>query len=269
MPKLRFKDKDSEKKQKRKKNKHSRSRSPSSKRYRPPTLYEEEEGWIPPNQAQKDDETEWRERLFHAMAEDEGSDAFYSQYSHYDYNGTRSEIDRMTDEEYRDYIETGMYRKRNAEKIARKEAARAEAKRKREEAKKAREKLKEEEERYRAVQERLHKLQSRSLSWQEYEKRWAHVETADTLNKKDIPWPILQHGQFSPQSIRDFLLDPAQSSEANKKRVRKEQLRYHPDKFVQKVLRKVQSTEKEYKRLEQRMNDISGWLNDLWAEMNV
>ncbi|KAG0166881.1 hypothetical protein DFQ28_006824 [Apophysomyces sp. BC1034] len=268
MPKLRYKHHDSDRKKKKKKRKHSRSRSPPRQRYRPPTLYEEEEGWIPSGQAQKDDETEWRERLFHAMAEDEGQDAFYSQYNSYNCAEPRSEVDRMTDDEYRDYIEMGMYRKRNAEKIAQKEAARAEAKRKREEAKRAQEKLREEDERNRVVQEKLLKLQNRVLSRQEYDKQWVNVETASSLRKKDIPWPVSQ-GQFSFQCVREFLLDPSQPSEINKKRVRKEQLRYHPDKFAHKVLRKVQATGKEYERLEQKMNEVSGWLNDLWTEMNV
>ena len=169
MPKLRYKDhpESEDKKYKRKKKKHKkrdRSSSPSRHRHRhrhgrhskhqyydPPKLYEEESGWVPP---QHDEDAEWRERLFSAMAEDEGQDPFYSQYDDYAGSssggggvggGARSNIDTMNDEEYREYIASQMFRKKNAEAIAWEEAKAAQAKKKEKERKEAQERARQEE----------------------------------------------------------------------------------------------------------------------------
>ncbi|KAG2222995.1 hypothetical protein INT45_012294 [Circinella minor] len=292
MPKLRYKDhpESEDKKYKRKKKKHKkRDRSSSPTRhhrhrrgrqskdqyYDPPKLYEEESGWVPP---QHDEEAEWRERLFSAMAEDEGQDPFYSQYD--DYGGSssggvrsRSNIDVMNDEEYREYIASQMYRKKNAEAIAWEEAKAAEAKRKEKERKEAQERAREEEagmqkerERQETILRQLKIHDSRS----KYEELWKHVEATTTtvITKNEIPWPIAPGASFSQQNVKEFLVLATASLTDNKKVVRKEQLRYHPDKFIHRVLRKFEGTEKEKKRLTTKTNEVSGWLNELWQELN-
>ncbi|KAI8144919.1 hypothetical protein BJV82DRAFT_606698 [Fennellomyces sp. T-0311] len=274
MPKLRYKDHPEpeevvDKKHKKKKKKHKkRSKSPSRHRhkyYDPPKLYEEESGWIPP---QHDEEAEWRERLFSAMAEDEGQDAFYTQYS--DYN-QRSELDTMSEERYRDYIATQMYRKRNAEQIAWEEAMEKEAKRKEKKRKEDQERIRQEEKRM--EQERVRqetilrqlKIQSSRTS---YEDRWKVLETATVIKKKDIPWPVAPGASFSKANVKEFLVSLTASLDENRKVVRKDQLRYHPDKFVHRVLRKFEGSEKERIHLTTKSNDLSGWLNELWQELN-
>ncbi|KAI9498664.1 hypothetical protein BDB00DRAFT_799016 [Zychaea mexicana] len=291
MPKLRYKDhpESEDKKHKRKKKKHrkrERSRSPSPRRqkrkhryYEPPKLYEEESGWVPPqHNTQHDEEAEWRERLFSAMADDEGQDPFYSQYENYGTGGSsgaggdgRSRIDTMNDEEYRDYIATQMYRKKNAEAIAWEKAIAAEAKRKEKKRKEAQARAREEEARIQKERERQETIM-RQLKIQEsrskYEEQWKHMEMSTVISKKDIPWPIAPGASFSAQSVKEFLVLAASSLESNKKNVRKEQLRYHPDKFIHRVLRKFEGTEREKKRLSIKTNEISGWLNELWQELN-
>ncbi|KAI9258964.1 hypothetical protein BDA99DRAFT_514628 [Phascolomyces articulosus] len=287
MPKLRYKDHphSEDKKHKRKKKKHKkreRSRSPSRHRrkhryYDPPKLYEDESGWSPPPQTTHHDseEAEWRERLFSAMADDEGQDPFYSQYDEYggiggSHNG-RSKIDTMNDEEYREYIASQMFRRKNAEAIEWEEAMAAEAKRKEKQRKEAQERVREEEARIQKERERQERI-LRHIKIQEsrstYDKQWEHMETATVVTKKDIPWPIAPGTSFSRQSVKEFLVSVSGSLGDNKKAVRKEQLRYHPDKFTHRVFRKFEGSEKEKKSLTIKTNELSGWLNELWQELN-
>ena len=92
--------------------------------------------------------------------------------------------------------------------------------------------------------------------------------TTTVITKNDIPWPVAPGASFSRQSVKEFLVLATASSSDNKKTVRREQLRYHPDKFVHRVLRKFEGTEKEKKRLSTKTNEVSGWLNELWQDLN-
>ncbi|KAI8391745.1 uncharacterized protein BYT42DRAFT_206421 [Radiomyces spectabilis] len=277
MPKkLRYKDADKDKKQKKhkkhKRSKHSHSHSHSSSRtdYRPPTLYEEEEGWIPPVNSHKDPETAaWNERLFSAMVDDEGQDPFYSQYN--DYGGVDTPAaGGMTDEEYRQYIVDGMFRRKNAEAIAaeeKRQAAKEKRRREKEEARRRLEKEQEERLRAQAVYAQLETLRQTEESKVQYDQKWTHLESASSVTKKDIPWPMVGR-TFSRDSLRRFLVDPARPSSDNKRHVRKEQLRYHPDKFMHRIMNKFHGPEKERTQLISKINEVSGWLNELWSELN-
>ncbi|OBZ88120.1 hypothetical protein A0J61_03841 [Choanephora cucurbitarum] len=246
MPKLRFKENE-----RKKKTKHS-GRRHREKYYEPPRLYEEETGWAPPSSASKYDQDQaWRERLFEAMMDDEGQDPFYTQYT--------QPTPRMSDEEHRQYIVDGMYRRKHADEIAEEERRKAE-----------RAKRKAEKERVRQEQERNDRLY-RQLLEQTTDKtrfidRWKRLEHLEIVHKKDIPWPI-SGKSFSLEAVRQFLIDPSASEADNKKKVRKEQARYHPDKFVTRYMRRFQGSDRERERVMAHINEISGFLNELWSQM--
>lgn len=113
MPKLRYKEHEKkERKHSRHDDRHKKHKKKKEKPYKAPTLYEEEGGWVPPSSSYKEDETAWREHLFDAMIDDEGQDPFYTTYAQ------PTPSDTMTDEEYRQHIVNGMYRRTHADDIA-------------------------------------------------------------------------------------------------------------------------------------------------------
>ncbi|KAL9541733.1 hypothetical protein MBANPS3_008954 [Mucor bainieri] len=232
MPKLRYKEhKDKERKHsrhhddKRHKSKH---KSRKEKPYKPPTLYEEEGGWVPPSSSHKEDEAAWREHLFDAMIDDEGQDPFYTTYAQ------PTPSDTMTDEEYRQHIVSGMYQRTHADDIAAEEKRQAHKEKKRQE----REERQREQERRHAEQIRLQEaysqLKSLSSSKSDYADKWSKLDALAVIHKKDIPWPIVGK-TFSLDSVRSFVLD--NNSSEIKKHVRKEQTRYHPDKSLDGLMR--------------------------------
>ncbi|KAI9010813.1 hypothetical protein CLU79DRAFT_451571 [Phycomyces nitens] len=270
MPKLRYKDSGEKKKKKKKKEKEKRSeRSAHKAHYKPPVFYEDEEGWVPPRDAQKEQD-EWNERLFQAMGEDEGNQAFYSQYEDYSSNRNQStSVNDMTDEEYRRYIEKGMWTRQNAEAIAFEEKQKEEKekrKRKRAEEKARQDAAEAEARRVAAVYDQLRKLQKNTESRATFEDKWTALDKTDKITYKSMVWPS-RESVPTLQGIRDFLINP-QDPKDNRQRLRREQLRYHPDKMLQRVLPKFKGTTAEQKKLEMRVNEVSGWLNELWTEMN-
>ncbi|GAN05542.1 conserved hypothetical protein [Mucor ambiguus] len=226
MPKLRYKEHEKkERKHSRHDKGHRKHKKNKEKPYKPPTLYEQEDGWVPPSSSHKEDETAWREHLFDAMIDDEGQDPFYTTYSQ------PTPSDTMTEEEYRQHIVNGMYRRTHADDIAAEERRQAQKEKKRQE----REKIKLEQERRHAEQIRLQeaylRLKTLSSSKSDYAEKWKKLDTLDVIHKKDIPWPIVGK-TFSLDSVRSFVVDSAQESSEMKKHVRKEQTRYHPDKYL-------------------------------------
>lgn len=270
---MRFKNDDQEKRKEKRHSKRKRSRSPTREKkkkhkrhkpkyYTPPKIYEEEEGWIPPSTSHiDDDEKEWREKLFDAMAEDEGQDAYAYQYDQYAHS-SRSREDLMDEEEYRQYIVNGMYRKRHAEEIGAEEALRKERKRQEKERKRAQERMKKEQERQEALLKQVMLRDARDV----YDKKWEELENKSTVTEKDIPWPV-RGDDFTLHGVREFLVDETQPAETNRKTVRKEQLRYHPDKFIHRVIRRFHGKDSTKERVTSRMNEISGLLNELWKKL--
>lgn len=276
MPKLKYKKHDNDdKKKKKSKKKHHRSRSPKKQRrhdrhrhryYSPPKIYNEEPEWIPVHD-QPNEEDEWRQRLFEAMADDEGHDPFYAQYDNYHVD----QVHTMNDEEYREHIAQGMFRRQNAEAIAHEERRQAERERRERERQEAQERMRQEHAKMVEEQKRQEAMLRRRTaidSREQYELKWKHVESASTiLSKKEIPWPVCPGTSLSAEHVKEFVLASAKTSDETRKMVRKEQLRYHPDKFVHRVLNKFQGTDKEKTRLHEKANEVSGWLNEIWQDL--
>ncbi|KAI8377019.1 hypothetical protein BD560DRAFT_61018 [Blakeslea trispora] len=251
MPKLRFK----ESEKKKKKEKHKSSRRHKEKYYEPPTLFEEEGGWVPPSGSTKyDPDQAWREHLFEAMMDDEGQDPFYSQYT--------EPTPRMSDEEHRQYIVDGMYRRKHADEIAEKERRKAEKEKRKAEKERARQ----EQERANRIYQQLAEQQAKVSQKAIFAEKWNKLEGLHEIQKRDIPWPI-SGKTFTLDAVRQFVIDPTASEADNKKNVRKEQARYHPDKFVTRYMRRFRGSDKERERVMAHINEISGFLNELWSQM--
>lgn len=255
MGKLKYKDK----KEKKEKREHRKPKE----YYRPPKLYEVEEGYV--NNSIED--TSWREHLFEAMMEDEGEDPFYSRYDYYGNNTTRH--NNMTDEEYRQYIVSEMYKKTHSEEIKAEEDRKARKKKEEKERKNKLKKEQEERERIESIYRQLENVKKNANKKKEYVDQWMMIEGGSAvIKKKDIPWPIVGN-EVSLNAIRSFIVDPNASLSDNKKHIRKEQMRYHPDKFISRVISRLESTDKEQKYIINRMNEVSSLLNELWTHMNI
>ncbi|KAI7892646.1 uncharacterized protein EV154DRAFT_403603, partial [Mucor mucedo] len=238
----------------------SSSKKKKEKPYKPPTLYEEEEGWLPPHH---DNEAAWRQRMFEAMMDDEGQDPFYSSYEHV------QPTPAMTDEEHRQHIVSGMYKRTHAEEIAAEEKRKAHKEKKKAERQAEKEKMaREDAERIRAhnVYKQLQTLKQVEIHRKEYVDRWDSLERLKEIHKKDIPWPVMNR-EFSFESVKAFLVDPKMNFDETKKTVRKEQTRYHPDKFITRYINKFKGSEREKERVIKQVNEISGWLNELWTQI--
>jgi hypothetical protein len=103
----------------------------------------------------------------------------------------------------------------------------------------------------------------------EYNKKWNELELLDVVYKKDIPWPVQRGKSFTFENVKIFLMDSRLSAIENKKIIRKEQTRYHPDKFITKYIKnKFNGSDKEKERIYKKINEISSWINELWKEIN-
>ncbi|KAH8548717.1 hypothetical protein BGW37DRAFT_506078 [Umbelopsis sp. PMI_123] len=267
-----------------KKKKHKRHKTHRSKHshhsYDPPTINDNlEEGWAPPPSSVKKDEAEWNERLFDAMMDDEGQDFHSSHFNSYwqptpdDIPNVRHNVHHMTDEDYRQYIVNEMYRKTHADEIRLEEERREKRKKAKEAKEKAQAEARQQEdkrEREREAVRKLRQLQKMGSSSKQYLLKWEALETAPTTAKtlriKDIPWPFVGP-EVTKTAVKDFLLYDISDLAKQKKIIRKEQLRYHPDKFMQKVSARLVDSNEERDLINERINHISSCLNDIWKEL--
>ncbi|OZJ03871.1 hypothetical protein BZG36_03682 [Bifiguratus adelaidae] len=265
--------------------KSKRHRSHSSSYYTPPVL---DDDWNPPPlEAFKSDEAEWNEKLFDAMAEDESD--FLPEYWRSRSEPGRSGIDALTDEEYRRYMVEGMYERKHKDEI--------EAERRRQERKEAKKRQREaDREAYRKAEEKRLR-QARSVDAEmtqkkvaalrsKYEKRWEEVEALceakdiqSYLRHADIPWPIHTTSLLdaADQTIikadmTEFLIGHLGQRAEQKAAIRKEQLRFHPDKFIQrygKLFGQTFPTSEEHNHIIRTVNNVSSILNDVWKDLKV
>ncbi|RCH82242.1 hypothetical protein CU097_005073 [Rhizopus azygosporus] len=265
MPKLRYK------KEKKRHHDHDKSKKKKHKKrgdyHVPQAAYEPEEGWVPPNAHDPwdEEEAEWRAKMFDAMGEDEGGDGYFSRYEYH-----QPQEQRMSDEEYRQHIVRGMYERKHAAEIEAERIWKAEQDKKRREREEARRKVMEEEAERRRIEE-MYRQMERERRYQttieEYDKKWKDLEELSEIKRKDIPWPI-QGRSFSFDSVRSFFMNNSKESTNDlKKRVRQEQRRYHPDKFMTRVMSRFKGSENDKQQIMTHMNEIAGWLNELWQKL--
>ncbi|KAK9761446.1 hypothetical protein K7432_013645 [Basidiobolus ranarum] len=273
-----------EKKKKRKHHKHKREHNSDTKSREyvfdeRKTFDEYHEDNLHASSSSFKPDLDWQQHFFDVMAEDEGQDRWDNYFEHRNWRGNGNKIDTLDDEEYREYVVSGMYARRHAAEIEekkRRDEARKARKRDREEARKKWEKeeskLRDERLRKREIRREVEMEQARK----EYYSRWGQVKLdKDELNFFSIPWPTaevsekaLSSDTFTISSLREFFLSPNITSTEQRKIVRQEQLRWHPDKFTQ-VFGERFSNGKERHIIQKSVQSISQALNELWASLNT
>lgn len=205
----------------------------------------------------KDTDTAFLESLFDAMADDEGADywqAVYGQPIHIYPNtkgGPDGKLERMSDEEYAEYVRTKMWEKSH-QHILEERAARERARRKQKQQQRSLEEeaAKEEAEREavrRQMEESLRRGEERKkakeaeASWARYLQKWELLKTRpvaeDLANpaRDMIPWPVLsaKANDVENKQIERFLKSAAAWRDDAAAVLKIERVRWHPDKMQQ------------------------------------
>ncbi|KAJ7045593.1 hypothetical protein C8F04DRAFT_441453 [Mycena alexandri] len=115
--------------------------------------------------------------------------------------------------------------------------------------------------------ERVKADQAMRDAWRKYEKGWNDLGKADKIALANIPWPCISTSNLDDITSREigaFLLSPLHSEgQTAKERIRRAQLRWHPDRF-QKILQKMPKGA-DRTAAETRAGCIARCLNDLMA----
>ncbi|CUS08080.1 unnamed protein product [Tuber aestivum] len=188
-------------------------------------------------------EDAFRESLFDAMADDEGAAFWEGVYGQpiniYPRPDGRGELERMTDEEYAEYVRSKMWEKTHEhiieERIRREEARRARRHRDKEE-----QKMWEEEERSRRREEkarrRLGDKARAENQWKGYLEKWREISAGKVDG--DIPWPV-ESGELKDiekAALERFYTDIRGclgEDEGLVDVLKVERIRWHPDKAQQ------------------------------------
>lgn len=202
-----------------------------------------------------DPEAAFRESLFDALADDEGADywaSVYGQPIHVYPNtkpGPNGELEKMTDEEYAEYVRSKMWEKSHQHIIEEREA-RERARKKNKDQKHKLEEVarKHEEEREhirRSMQESLQRGEERKrakqaeASWKSYLERWDALKQRRDLAQEDarelIPWPVVsgKRRHVSKDAIEYFFENSGAWKDDPVSMLKAERVRWHPDKMQQ------------------------------------
>lgn len=203
-------------------------------------------------------EDAFRESLFDALADDEGAaywEGVYGQPVHV-YPDTKpgpdGKLERMTEEEYAEYVRGKMWEKSHQHILEEREANKKARQRKKEQRAHLDENLaREEKDRdqiRRQMEESLKrgaerkKAKEAAAAWERYTKKWEELKSAQNFSQEDeskvcdlIPWPVASGRckHVSPEEIERFL----RSSDAWRvdpvALLKIERVRWHPDKMQQ------------------------------------
>ncbi|KAK3214033.1 hypothetical protein GRF29_28g1848489 [Pseudopithomyces chartarum] len=200
-----------------------------------------------------DSDALFRESIFDAMADDEGADYWervYGQPIHIYPNtkpGPDGVLERMTDEEYADFVRSKMWEKSH-QHIIEERAAREKV---RQEQKDRNRRLedetaKEEEEREKIRRQMEESLQrgaerkrakERDAAWSTYLSKWDHLKTlqdpGDEHPREIIPWPVesSKAKHVEPKAIERFFTSSPAWREDALALLKAERVRWHPDKL--------------------------------------
>ena len=202
-----------------------------------------------------DSEDLFRESIFDAMADDEGADYWegvYGQPIHI-YPNTRpgpdGKLERMTDEEYADFVRMKMWEKSHQHIMEEREAREKARQTRKEQNRRLDDDIaKDEEEREkirRQMEESLQrgaerkKAKEAAASWAKYMAKWAHLKSLQDPGTEDpreiIPWPVAsgRASQVEAKDIEHFLRSSADWREDPLALLKVERVRWHPDKMQQ------------------------------------
>ncbi|KAF1968430.1 hypothetical protein BU23DRAFT_480127 [Bimuria novae-zelandiae CBS 107.79] len=232
-----------------------------------------------------DTDAMFRESIFDAMADDEGADYWegvYGQPIHIYPNtkpGPDGKLERMTDEEYADFVRMKMWEKSH-QHILEERAARERARQKRKEQNRRfkEDTAKEEEEREktrRQMEESLHRGAGRrrakeaEASWAKYLAKWDHLKRLQDPGPEDprevIPWPVAsgRASHVEPKTIEQFLRSSPSWRQDALALLKVERVRWHPDKMQQRF---GQHIDTETMKLVTAVFQV---VDRLWNERNV
>lgn len=202
-----------------------------------------------------DSDAMFRESIFDAMADDEGADYWegvYGQPIHIYPNtkpGPDGTLERMTDEEYADFVRTKMWEKSH-QHILEERAAHERARQRRKERNRD---LEEETAKEEAERENIRRQMEDSLkrgaerkrakeagtAWATYATKWDHLKSLQAPGPHDprtiIPWPVAsgRAGQVEGKLIEQFLRSSPDWKEDALALLKVERVRWHPDKMQQ------------------------------------
>jgi len=210
-----------------------------------------------------DSDTAFRESLFDAMADEEGADYWTSVYGQpiHNYPNTyvskeTGKLEQMNDDEYTEYVRTKMWEKTHQhvlEERARREAAAKKAKEARAQTMHDGDRMESERDAFRRrMEDSLRRGEERRAekgwkeAWQRYLELWAKLldrkERSDEESKHDqlIPWPVLsgKSKDIDAQHIHAFFDHSPKDQLAGrslKDLLKKERVRWHPDKMQQRL----------------------------------
>ncbi|KAL1757577.1 hypothetical protein FB107DRAFT_289148 [Schizophyllum commune] len=128
----------------------------------------------------------------------------------------------------------------------------------------------------RYAEERLGRERARSTvraeaAWRAYEAGWERIgnlkSSGEAIGFASVPWPTerppARAADVTPERVAAFLLSDAHSKDVpRKERIRRAQLRWHPDRFQRLVLRVVSADRQE---VEEAAGVVARCLNDLMA----
>lgn len=200
----------------------------------------------------------FRESLFDALADDEGAaywEGVYGQPVHVypdTKQGPDGKLERMSEEEYADYVRTKMWEKSHQhilEEREAKEKARQERKKHRQhmdehvlQEEKEREHIRQQmEESLRRGAERK-KAKEAAAAWEQYATKWEQLKSAPNIAQEAeskvaglIPWPVISGGakHISKEEIERFLRASPAWKDDSAALLKIERVRWHPDKMQQ------------------------------------
>ncbi|CAG8546790.1 4951_t:CDS:1 [Acaulospora colombiana] len=205
-------------------------------------------------------EKSWLEHLFEVMAEDD-EDFSSTFYAESDLHG----VNDMSEEDYANYIRKGMYEKQHEQELKEQRKREEKLRKKEEEKKRMMDRLRAEE-KEREIREQEKKTHLKREKRALYLTRWNQfdVKGNSIIEFKDIPWPVDDITQLTRQSIEEFLLSGIKSDSEVRSILRREQIRFHPDRwhrFVKRI-----PTDKQWKKIMNTVTEVSRMLNVLIEE---
>ena len=203
-------------------------------------------------------EEAFRESLFDALADDEGAaywEGVYGQPVHIYPDmkpGPDGKLERMSEEEYADYVRTKMWKKSHQHILQEREAK----EKARQNRKEQRQHLDEDNEREDAERESIRQRMAASLrrgeerkkakqaeaAWDNYLEKWQHLKNSPNFARESninirqvIPWPVVSGAatHISQDAIELFLRSSKAWEEDPLAILKIERVRWHPDKMQQ------------------------------------
>lgn len=122
--------------------------------------------------------------------------------------------------------------------------------------------------------ERVRNTVRTEAAWRAYEAGWkrlAHLKHEDAIGFAGVPWPLerapARAEDVTPEKVSAFLLSEAHSRDVpRKERIRRAQLRWHPDRFQRLVPHIVSADRQE---VQEAAGTVARCLNDLMAAEGV